>query len=156
MASLLLKHMASSWTLQVLHFNRLTMTLTSPAASTYRFLRTLSTAPSSLLWSSARRSPVQSHASLLGRCQTLSCIQQSASMKTKSALKRRCKDCFFVRRRGRLFVYCKTNPRHKQRQGWIVMHSSGLCSNKFNKCNYRYNVLVMFSIFIYLRLPNTF
>uniref|UniRef100_A0A672IFB1 Ribosomal protein n=1 Tax=Salarias fasciatus TaxID=181472 RepID=A0A672IFB1_SALFA len=38
-------------------------------------------------------------------------------MKTKSALKRRCKDCFFVRRRGRLFVFCKTHPRHKQRQG---------------------------------------
>uniref|UniRef100_A0A3Q1FYQ6 Ribosomal protein n=1 Tax=Acanthochromis polyacanthus TaxID=80966 RepID=A0A3Q1FYQ6_9TELE len=49
------------------------------------------------------------------------CWQQlplpSAGMKTKSALKRRCKDCFFVRRRGHLFVFCKTNPRHKQRQG---------------------------------------
>uniref|UniRef100_A0A4W6FII4 Ribosomal protein n=1 Tax=Lates calcarifer TaxID=8187 RepID=A0A4W6FII4_LATCA len=45
------------------------------------------------------------------------CVQPSAGMKTKSALKRRCNDCFFVRRRGRLFVFCKTNPRHKQRQG---------------------------------------
>ncbi|KAL4630005.1 39S ribosomal protein L36, mitochondrial [Arapaima gigas] len=43
--------------------------------------------------------------------------QPIVGMKTKTALKRRCKDCFFVRRRGRLFVYCKTNPRHKQRQG---------------------------------------
>uniref|UniRef100_A0A8C3HVJ4 Ribosomal protein n=1 Tax=Chrysemys picta bellii TaxID=8478 RepID=A0A8C3HVJ4_CHRPI len=36
-------------------------------------------------------------------------------MKTKGVIKRRCKDCFIVRRRGRLFVYCKTHPRHKQR-----------------------------------------
>ncbi|XP_042654167.1 39S ribosomal protein L36, mitochondrial [Tyto alba] len=39
-----------------------------------------------------------------------------AGLKTKTSLKRRCKDCFFVRRRGRLYVYCKTNPRHKQRK----------------------------------------
>ncbi|XP_032559969.1 39S ribosomal protein L36, mitochondrial [Chiroxiphia lanceolata] len=40
-----------------------------------------------------------------------------AGLKTKTVLKRRCKDCFIVRRRGRLYVYCKTNPRHKQRKG---------------------------------------
>ncbi|XP_074753902.1 large ribosomal subunit protein bL36m [Athene noctua] len=39
-----------------------------------------------------------------------------AGLKTKTSLKRRCKDCFIVRRRGRLYVYCKTNPRHKQRK----------------------------------------
>uniref|UniRef100_A0A3B5QRV3 Ribosomal protein n=1 Tax=Xiphophorus maculatus TaxID=8083 RepID=A0A3B5QRV3_XIPMA len=57
--------------------------------------------------------PVQGAPSLL----RLPGAQPSAGMKTKSALKKRCKDCFFVRRRGRLFVFCKTNPRHKQRQG---------------------------------------
>uniref|UniRef100_A0A8C5THN2 Ribosomal protein n=1 Tax=Malurus cyaneus samueli TaxID=2593467 RepID=A0A8C5THN2_9PASS len=40
-----------------------------------------------------------------------------AGLKTKTALKRRCKDCYMVRRRGRLYVYCKSNPRHKQRKG---------------------------------------
>lgn len=40
----------------------------------------------------------------------------SAGMKVKVVLRRRCKDCFIVRRRGRLYVCCKTNPRHKQRQ----------------------------------------
>uniref|UniRef100_A0A3Q3FZS4 Ribosomal protein n=1 Tax=Labrus bergylta TaxID=56723 RepID=A0A3Q3FZS4_9LABR len=55
--------------------------------------------------------------SLLGVRPQLPWVQPAAGMKTKSALKRRCKDCFFVRRRGRLFVFCKTNPRHKQRQG---------------------------------------
>lgn len=39
-----------------------------------------------------------------------------AGLKTKTTLKRRCKDCFIVRRRGRLYVLCKTNPRHKQRK----------------------------------------
>ncbi|NXQ89273.1 RM36 protein, partial [Nyctibius grandis] len=39
-----------------------------------------------------------------------------AGLKTKASLKRRCKDCFIVRRRGRLYVCCKTNPRHKQRK----------------------------------------
>ncbi|NWH65603.1 RM36 protein, partial [Geococcyx californianus] len=39
-----------------------------------------------------------------------------AGLKSKVSLKRRCKDCFVVRRRGRLYVYCKTNPRHKQRK----------------------------------------
>ncbi|XP_064299290.1 large ribosomal subunit protein bL36m [Phalacrocorax carbo] len=39
-----------------------------------------------------------------------------AGLKSKTSLKRRCKDCFIVRRRGRLYVYCKTNPRHKQRK----------------------------------------
>lgn len=50
-------------------------------------------------------------------------------MKVKSSLKKRCKDCYFVRRNkkvtknGKLivkpvyYVYCKTNPKHKQRQG---------------------------------------
>ncbi|NXV00909.1 RM36 protein, partial [Cettia cetti] len=40
-----------------------------------------------------------------------------AGLKTKTTLKRRCKDCYIVRRRGRLYVCCKSNPRHKQRKG---------------------------------------
>ncbi|NXJ59183.1 RM36 protein, partial [Rostratula benghalensis] len=39
-----------------------------------------------------------------------------AGLKTKTVLRRRCKDCYIVRRRGRLYVCCKTNPRHKQRK----------------------------------------
>mmetsp|Transcript_38911 Transcript_38911/g.47117 ORF Transcript_38911/g.47117 Transcript_38911/m.47117 type:complete len:108 (-) Transcript_38911:479-802(-) len=38
-------------------------------------------------------------------------------MKVKSSVKKICDFCMFVRRRGRLFVICKANPRHKQRQG---------------------------------------
>lgn len=38
-------------------------------------------------------------------------------MLVRTSLKRMCRACMFVRRRGRLFVVCKENPRHKQRQG---------------------------------------
>ena len=38
-------------------------------------------------------------------------------MKVRSSVKRMCKDCQIVRRKGRIRVICKTNPRHKQRQG---------------------------------------
>ncbi|MCW1930138.1 MAG: 50S ribosomal protein L36 [Candidatus Kerfeldbacteria bacterium] len=38
-------------------------------------------------------------------------------MKVQASVKVRCKDCKTVRRRGRVFVICATNPKHKQRQG---------------------------------------
>ncbi|MCK4425627.1 MAG: 50S ribosomal protein L36 [Deltaproteobacteria bacterium] len=37
-------------------------------------------------------------------------------MKVKASIRRRCKDCKIIRRKGVLRVICK-NPRHKQRQG---------------------------------------
>lgn len=40
----------------------------------------------------------------------------AAGFKTKGVLRKRCRDCYRVKRRGRWFIYCKTNPRHKQRQ----------------------------------------
>ncbi len=38
-------------------------------------------------------------------------------MKVRASVKKRCKDCYVVRRKGRVYVYCKKNPKHKQRQG---------------------------------------
>ncbi len=37
-------------------------------------------------------------------------------MKVRASVKKRCKDCRIIRRRGIVRVICK-NPRHKQRQG---------------------------------------
>ncbi len=37
-------------------------------------------------------------------------------MKVRASVKRLCKDCKIIRRRGVLRVIC-VNPRHKQRQG---------------------------------------
>uniref|UniRef100_A0A7C5YRM9 Large ribosomal subunit protein bL36 n=1 Tax=candidate division CPR3 bacterium TaxID=2268181 RepID=A0A7C5YRM9_UNCC3 len=38
-------------------------------------------------------------------------------MKNVVSLKKRCDYCYFVKREGRLYIYCKKNPKHKQRQG---------------------------------------
>ncbi len=38
-------------------------------------------------------------------------------MKVRASIKKINKDCQIVRRKGRLYVICKKNPRFKQRQG---------------------------------------
>ncbi|XP_077605555.1 large ribosomal subunit protein bL36m isoform X1 [Crocuta crocuta] len=43
-------------------------------------------------------------------------LQLALGFKTKGVIKERCRDCYRVKRRGRWFIYCKTNPKHKQRQ----------------------------------------
>ncbi|MEX2144769.1 MAG: 50S ribosomal protein L36 [Candidatus Spechtbacterales bacterium] len=37
-------------------------------------------------------------------------------MKVRSSVKTICQSCKIVRRERRVFVICKTNPKHKQRQ----------------------------------------
>lgn len=134
MAPLLLKHLATSLARQVAQMSHWRLTLSSPAAFVHRSLFMLTGGPRAFLPSSASISsiqlpssgfPARRETSLLGQCRHVPCVQLSAGMKTKTALKRRCKDCFFVIRRGRLFVFCKTNPRHKQRQGWSVVRAWG-------------------------------
>lgn len=38
-------------------------------------------------------------------------------MKVRTSVRTMCKDCRIVRRKGIVRVLCKSNPRHKQRQG---------------------------------------
>ena len=38
-------------------------------------------------------------------------------MKVRASIKRRSKDCQVVKRRGRIYIINKKNPRLKQRQG---------------------------------------
>lgn len=38
-------------------------------------------------------------------------------MKVKASVKKICKDCKIVRRKGRVYVICNANKKHKQRQG---------------------------------------
>jgi len=38
-------------------------------------------------------------------------------MKVRASVKKICKDCKVVKREGDVFVICKKNPKHKQRQG---------------------------------------
>ncbi|KAI0285342.1 ribosomal protein L36-domain-containing protein [Russula aff. rugulosa BPL654] len=39
------------------------------------------------------------------------------SMKVRSSVKIMCDGCSVVRRKGRVYILCSKNPRHKQRQG---------------------------------------
>ncbi|MDD5146374.1 MAG: 50S ribosomal protein L36 [Candidatus Pacebacteria bacterium] len=38
-------------------------------------------------------------------------------MKVRPSVKKICNHCKIVRRKGRIYVICDTNPKHKQRQG---------------------------------------
>ncbi|GBF96546.1 hypothetical protein Rsub_09129 [Raphidocelis subcapitata] len=38
------------------------------------------------------------------------------AMRVRGSVRKLCEYCFVVRRRGKLFVMCKKNPKHKQRQ----------------------------------------
>ena len=38
-------------------------------------------------------------------------------MKVRASVKKRSEDCFIVKRKGRVYVINKKNPRYKQRQG---------------------------------------
>ncbi|KAK1265316.1 hypothetical protein QJS04_geneDACA016140 [Acorus gramineus] len=39
-------------------------------------------------------------------------------MKVRSSVKKLCEFCRTVKRRGRVYVLCTSNPKHKQRQGF--------------------------------------
>ncbi|CAH6722469.1 54S ribosomal protein Rtc6p, mitochondrial [[Candida] jaroonii] len=39
------------------------------------------------------------------------------TFKVRTSVKKFCKDCYMVKRKGRVYVYCKSNGKHKQRQG---------------------------------------
>lgn len=38
-------------------------------------------------------------------------------MKVQASVKKRCAGCYTVTRKGVVYVYCKKDPKHKQRQG---------------------------------------
>ncbi|KAI9460607.1 ribosomal protein L36-domain-containing protein [Lactarius psammicola] len=44
-------------------------------------------------------------------------ISLSRGMKIRSSVKVMCDGCNVVRRKGRVYILCTKNPRHKQRQG---------------------------------------
>lgn len=58
-------------------------------------------------------------------------LMPSCGFKVKGHVRRRCKDCYFVMRQGRLYNICHTHPRHKQmamqkapRNTWILTHAT--------------------------------
>ncbi|CAK7345496.1 unnamed protein product [Dovyalis caffra] len=49
-------------------------------------------------------------------------------MKVRSSVKKMCEFCQIVKRRGRIYVICSSNPKHKQRQGFATFAYGGLIS----------------------------
>ena len=41
-------------------------------------------------------------------------------MKVKASIKKRSEDCKIVKRKGKLYVICKKNPKFKMRQGQFL------------------------------------
>ncbi|KAL1189147.1 Large ribosomal subunit protein bL36c [Cardamine amara subsp. amara] len=46
-------------------------------------------------------------------------------MKVRSSVKKMCEFCKTVKRRGRVYVICSSNPKHKQRQGFSSFAHDG-------------------------------
>ncbi|ODV97321.1 hypothetical protein PACTADRAFT_49054 [Pachysolen tannophilus NRRL Y-2460] len=44
-------------------------------------------------------------------------IQFQRNYKVRTSVKKFCDSCYIARRKGRVYVLCKSNPKHKQRQG---------------------------------------
>ncbi|WCJ29631.1 Ribosomal protein L36 [Euphorbia peplus] len=53
-------------------------------------------------------------------------------MKVRSSVKKMCEFCQIIKRRGRVFVICSSNPKHKQRQGMSSFAFEGLTSAEAN------------------------
>jgi len=119
MAPLLLSCLVGSLTRQMSQVARCAASCSLPAVGAQRCISTMTVATMRFrrFFNPMCKPHTALLSPLLGQCQQLQCVQPSAGMKTKTALKRRCKDCYFARRRGRLFVFCRSHPRHKQRQG---------------------------------------
>ncbi|XP_060759918.1 large ribosomal subunit protein bL36m [Neoarius graeffei] len=116
MAPLFLPSFLGSLTRQLSQVARCASVACLPAAGARRCFSSISAAVVQARGSfQAQHNPF--HTLFLGQKQQCVALQPSMGMKTKTSLKKRCKDCFFVRRRGRLYVFCKSHPRHKQRQG---------------------------------------
>ncbi|KAI0692773.1 ribosomal protein L36-domain-containing protein [Cytidiella melzeri] len=51
------------------------------------------------------------------------CLSQASTpplargMKVRASVKRMCDGCSVVKRKGRVYIICSKNPKHKQRQG---------------------------------------
>ncbi|XP_012078799.1 uncharacterized protein LOC105639372 isoform X2 [Jatropha curcas] len=56
--------------------------------------------------------------------------QPSIAMKVQSSVKKMCEFCQIVKRRGRIYVICSSNAKHKQRQGFYTFACEGTGSTE--------------------------
>lgn len=53
------------------------------------------------------------------------CSWSAEAMKVRSSVKKMCEFCKTIKRRGRVYVICSSNPKHKQRQGMSTFAYEG-------------------------------
>lgn len=85
---------------------------------------------------------------LLSTTTANNCFNQIRTFKDKDILKLRCNSCYFKKIDDRLWVLCRTHPRHKQRQKiykekmeWIVSHVTRTGSYKRKHFQYPHHDL---------------
>ncbi|KAI0094864.1 ribosomal protein L36-domain-containing protein [Irpex rosettiformis] len=70
-----------------------------------------------------RATPVSTHSLHVHHPHHLGCAHQTSApplargMKVRASVKRMCDGCSVVKRKGRVYIICSKNPKHKQRQG---------------------------------------
>ncbi|CAO1615506.1 unnamed protein product [Parajaminaea phylloscopi] len=84
----------------------------TPSQQPKRSVLSLASAPS-ISGSSTSSEPAHSHANGHISAQ----FEQTRGMKVRSSVKKFCDGCSVVRRKGRLYIICSKDPKHKQRQG---------------------------------------
>ncbi|GLT26204.1 hypothetical protein SLA2020_012860 [Shorea laevis] len=62
-------------------------------------------------------------------------------MKVRSSVKKMCEFCRTVKRRGRVYVLCTANPKHKQRQGMSTFAYQGTPSSVSSVTNVKRDIM---------------
>ncbi|KAA0050174.1 hypothetical protein IC582_003936 [Cucumis melo] len=62
-------------------------------------------------------------------------------MKVRSSVKKMCEFCRTVKRKGRVYIYCSSNPKHKQRQGLSTFACEGPSPSLFSRTEVKQEIL---------------
>ncbi|KAL4297459.1 hypothetical protein GQ457_12G023790 [Hibiscus cannabinus] len=67
-------------------------------------------------------------------------------MKVRASVKKMCEFCRTVKRRGRVYVLCTSNPKHKQRQGLSTFASEGTVPPTMAEANVKHPIVPGYSM----------
>ncbi|KAK5824456.1 50S ribosomal L36 [Gossypium arboreum] len=67
-------------------------------------------------------------------------------MKVRASVKKMCEFCRTVKRRGRVYVLCTSNPKHKQRQGISTFASEGTLPPATAETNVKHPIIPSYSM----------
>ncbi|XP_039050959.1 uncharacterized protein LOC120192205 [Hibiscus syriacus] len=67
-------------------------------------------------------------------------------MKVRASVKKMCEFCRTVKRRGRVYVLCTSNPKHKQRQGISTFASEGTVPPTMAETNVKHPIVPGYSM----------